>query len=242
MLSDELKKQLGTWIDLYPFFESKEWLDLKSKLKPDFQNITPEMFKWFRAFESCNINELKVVWLGLSPYHTTDKFRKGNVADGLCFSTEQINDVPPSLFQLYKGIENDQFNGLNLNMSRHNNLEFLANQGILLLNSALTTTYGSPDTHLEVWKPFVKYVLEYLNKKDRLIFCGFGQKANELLTIIDKEKHLVLEREHPAASSYRGDYWKHDKMFTKIDIELIEQGKNGILWDKYYYDLEKPPF
>lgn len=242
MISEELKKQLGSWTNLYPFFESNQWIDLKSKLKPDFAQIVPTMDKWFRAFEKCDRNNLKVVWLGLSPYYSLDKYRKVNVADGLCFSTEQANDVPPSLFQLYKGLENDQFDGMNLHMMRWNELSFLADQGVLLLNSALTTIYGSSDKHLEAWKPFIKFVINELNKEEGLIFCGFGQVANEMLINVDRSKHIIIEREHPAAAAYRGDYWKHNKMFTEIDNQLIKQGKDTILWDKYYYDMEPAPF
>ena len=243
MVSEALKEQLGSWTILYPFFESSEWTKIKEAIKPDFSKTTPEVGVWFRAFKECRYTDLKVVWLGLSPYFTTDQYTKKNTADGLAFSTDTKHTVPPSLFHLYKGYEWDQFDGINLNLARHNNLEFLANQGVLLLNSALTTTYGSAESHLEIWRPFIKYVIQVLNKeKSGLIYCGFGKVANELLTFVDKEKNTVFEREHPAAAAYRGNNWKHDKLFTKVDDELIKQGKETISWDKYYADLEPAPF
>jgi len=242
MLSQRLKDQLGDWTCLYPFFESEEWTRIKEALKPDFSNITPEIDVWFRAFKECKYADLKVVWLGLSPYYTTDPYTKRNVADGLAFSTSTKHTVPPSLFHLYKGYEWDCHQGMNLALERSNDLLFLANQGVLLLNSALTTTYGSPDKHLEVWKPFIQYVIKVLNSDKKIIFCGFGKIANELLTGVDRAKHVVFEREHPAAAAYRSGDWKHEKLFTKIDEELIKEGKSEILWDKMYLGLEPAPF
>lgn len=242
MISQKLKDQLGDWKCLYPFFESNGWTDIKEKIKPDFASTTPAIDVWFKAFKECKYADLKVVWLGLSPYYTTDQYTKKNVADGLAFSTAQKHTVPPSLFQLYKGYEWDQHDGMNLNLERHNDLTFLANQGVLLLNSALTTVYGTPDKHLEIWKPFIQFVLKVLNEKEGLIFCGFGKVANELLTGVDKTRHIVFEREHPAAAAYRGGNWKHDKLFTKVDDELIKKGKETISWDKYFVDLEPAPF
>ena len=243
MVSEALKSQLGDWTVLYPFFESPAWTKIKENLKPDFANLTPEIGVWFRAFKECKYADLKIVWLGLSPYFSKDKHTGKNVADGLAFSTPQIHSVPPSLFQLYKGMEWDLWTGMNLEMERSNELTYLANQGVLLLNSALTTTYGKPDSHLEIWKPFIQYVLKVLNEKEGLIFCGFGKVANELLTSIDKSKHLVIEREHPAAAAYRNDSWRHEKLFTLVDEELDRQSKPMMKWDRYLaHNDEEPPF
>lgn len=243
MISQGLREQLGDWEILFPFFESNEWLKIKEALKPDINNLTPEIKVWFRAFKEAKYKDIKVVWLGLSPYYNKDKYTNDNIADGLAFSTPQIHSVPPSLFQLYKGLEWDQYEGMNLNMYRSNELTFLAKEGVLLLNSALTTTYGKPDSHLEIWKPFIEYVLKVLNDKEGVIFCGFGKVANTLLTCIDKEKHVVFEREHPAAAAYRNDYWKHEKLFTLVDQELVKQGKHSICWDEHLVEgIKNLPF
>jgi uracil-DNA glycosylase len=235
MLSDKLKQQLGDWEILYPFFEGPEWPKIKEALKGDLEQITPDMSVWFRAFKECKYSELKVVWLGLSPYYTKDLYTKANTADGLAFSTDTKHSVPPSLFKIYKGIEADLWDRMNLNMDRKNDLTFLANQGVLLLNSALTTVYGNSEAHLEIWKPFIEYLIQVLNKQNEgIIFCGFGKVANALLTKVDRTKHTVYEREHLAASAYASRDWAHEKLFSKIN------NKTTILWDNYLVDLEVP--
>lgn len=243
MISDKLKEQLGDWTCLYPFFESGEWAKIKEAIKPTLGETTPTMENWFRAFKACPFNKVKVVWLGLSPYFNKDNYTGLNVADGLAFSTDTKHTVPPSLFQLYKGMEWDMWKGINLNMDRTNNLEYLADQGILLLNSALTTIYGSSDSHLDIWKPFIAFVIDTLNtlkKGDPIIYCGFGKVANILLTRVDKSTHKVFEREHPAAAAYAHRLWYHENLFSEVNDTLSKQDKEPILWDRYLTRVEVP--
>lgn len=230
MISENLKIQLGDWTNLYPYFESEKWSILKEKLKPDFQNITPDISNWFKAFKMCSPNDLKVVWLGLSPYYHIDTYTKEKVAEGLCFSTSTRNNVPKSLFLIYKAMETlyDY-----KEMDRSNNLEYLAKSGVLLLNAALTTKIGSSDSHLENWQEFTEEVLDQINTtKQNIIFIGFGGVANNILNRVDETKHIVYRREHPAKASYESRMWKHDNIFQKVNEDLKRLGKKEIIWDK----------
>ena len=241
MISDKLKQQLGDWECLYPFFEKPDWGQIKDRIRPNIDKVTPDVDKWFRAFTVCPYNKVKVVWLGMSPYYTVDMFSKALTADGLAFSTDNKHTVPPSLFKIYKGLEWDKWNGMNLEMQRRNDLTFLAEQGVLLLNSALTTVLGDSKIHLEAWKPFISFVIDTLNReKTDLLFTGFGTYANDLLRKVDKSKHMVIELEHPAASAYASRNWDHNNVFTKTDEFLSRKGKDCILWDNYLVDLECP--
>lgn len=209
MIGEKLREQLGDWECLYPFFESEQWKKLREKIKPDFNKTTPQMENWFRAFRECPWDEVKVVWVGLSPYYTVDPNTKQNVADGLAFSTSEKHLVPPSLFKLYKGIEWDLWNGYNRDMMRSNDLTYLAKQGILLLNSALTTVYGNSEAHIDIWRPFLEFVMtKIITNKTDLVITGFGKVAHNLTIMGNKNQH-VLNVEHPAASAYQGRDWSH---------------------------------
>lgn len=241
MISEKLKTQLGEWQCLYPFFEKPEWVKIKDTIRPDIEKVTPDVDNWFKAFRSCPPDKLKVVWLGMSPYFTVDPYTKALTADGLAFSTDTKHSVPPSLFKIYKGMEGDLWNRMNLEMQRRNNLDFLAAQGILLLNSALTTVLGDSKIHLEVWKPFILEVITVLNRThSNLLFTGFGANANALLTRVDKLKHTVIELEHPAASAYASRDWEHQNLFSRTNEFLLKQNKETILWDNYLVELEVP--
>lgn len=242
-LTDKLINHLGDWKCLYPFFEGPGWMKIKNSLRNDIPTISPDVDNWFRAFTVCKFEKIKVVFLGLCPYHTVDSYTKALVADGLTFSTDTKHSVPPSLFKVYKAIEDDLFNGINLNMDRTNKLDFLAEQGILLTNVALTTIQGTAAYHTEVWAPFAQFLIDTLNKeKEGLIFIGFGQVANKALLKVDRKIHTVIELEHPAASAYAQRDWKHEKVFSRINTFLESKGKESIIWDKHLLDMEPAPF
>lgn len=242
MISEKLKESLGDWECLYGFFESDEWAKIKKAIKPDFAQTTPEIESWFKAFRLCPYKDLRVVWLGLSPYYTKDPYTNQNVADGLGFSTDTKHSVPLGLFKIYKGMEDDLWRGINLNMDRTNDLSYLAEQGVLLINSALTTTYGKADSQLSIWEPFIQYVLKTIStEKEGIIFCGFGKHAIKLISsTTQQEKHIIHEREHPANSAHEYRTWRHENLFSKINEELGKQDKGVILWDKYLTRIETP--
>lgn len=240
-ISEKLAWQLGDWECLYPFFEGPEWTKLKGQLREDMPKISTNIENWFKAYMLCKFDNLKVVFLGLCPYHTIDPYTKELVADGLAFSTNTKHSVPPSLFKVYKAMEADLWDRMNLQMERCNNLSFLAEQGVLLTNVALTTIVGTAAYHTNVWKPFTKFMIETLNKgKKDILFVGFGQVANEMLQLVDRNVHEVIELEHPAASAYEHREWKHEKVFSRINDYLIKHKKEPILWDKYLADTEVP--
>lgn len=244
-ITPKLTEQLGDWTCLYPFFEGPEWVGIKNKLKPDINQISPGIENLFKAYKLCKYEDLKVVFMGLCPYHTIDKYTGQMVADGMAFSTDMKHSVPPSLFKVYKGIEWDLWDGMNLNMKRSNDLTFLAEQGILLTNVALTTILGTAAYHTRVWAPFTKFLIETLNKeREGLMFVGFGQVANEALQKVDKTKHQLIELEHPAASAYEHRDWRHEKVFSRINQFLLTKGKPEILWDTHQLELldEEVPF
>lgn len=253
------------WIKLRPFLETKEfeniWLDLKdrtsrgkiifpysSTLKKKDDTIENCIF---RAFKETPYDRLKVVMLGLSPYHTLENNKV--IADGLCFSTQQPTE-PPSLKVFYDAIEKDVYNGLNLNMKRNPNLQFLAEQGVLLLNAALTCETGMPTVHLEMWKPFMDFFFKEIINNDRnnlhLVFWGEdSSKYSKLISRTDEGKltfegfHYVYEENHPAY--YARDNSKLEtNLFTIINERLKHSKGSNICWDESTYIdyLNEVPF
>ena len=65
------------------------------------KEIYPPVDQIFRAFECCPFSSTKVVIFGQDPY-----FQEG-LANGLAFSVEKNQSIPPSLKNIYKELEND---------------------------------------------------------------------------------------------------------------------------------------
>lgn len=215
---------------------------LKSKCK-DWKDPKNNIFDCFRQTP---IDKLKVIFVGLSPYFTIQNGVP--IADGLAFSTKQ-KDNPSSLKALYDGIEHDFFNGLNLNMARESNLEFLAEQGVLLLNAALTCEPSMPTIHLDLWKPFMTYFFNMLNKEfSNLHIVFWGDEAQQYAKLVHEQKseafpfpnqHYIYKENHPSYFAKTSEIMKTD-IFSTINKRLDVDGKYFIAWDKVM--LEEPPF
>ena len=87
----------------------------------------------FEAFNRTPFNKVKVVILGQDPYH------EPNQAHGLCFSVRKGVQVPPSLINIYKELEQEYGTPF---LNRDGDLTHWADQGVLLLNATLTVAAG----------------------------------------------------------------------------------------------------
>ena len=160
-LCDRLEDS-GWKAKLKTFVLSEDFKRILDHLLEERQNgkhFTPKIKQLFRAFEECPYNNLKVVFVGQDPYSTL--FNGINAADGIAFSCSNTGTVQPSLKYMFQEIEKQIYpEG---GYSWDPDLKRWANQGVLLLNSALTVQVGKTGTHYEIWKNFVIFVLDHLN-------------------------------------------------------------------------------
>ncbi len=91
--------------------------------------IYPRGADMFSAFSHTPLERVRVVILGQDPYHGPGQ------AHGLCFSVRPGVALPPSLVNIYREIEQE----LGVAMPAHGCLTAWADQGVLLLNSVLST-------------------------------------------------------------------------------------------------------
>ena len=113
-------------------WESLDWKRINSILDsiPDDECV-PSKDKVMRCLEySQGPHDVKVVILGQDPYPDPEQ------ADGLAFSSKN-GKVPKSLANIHKEIINDVYVGIKCHMPT--DLEHWAKQGVLLLNTTLTT-------------------------------------------------------------------------------------------------------
>ncbi len=168
------------------------------------EEVFPSVTEVFSVFLS-NFYNIKVVFLGLSPYFTKQDERMD--ANGIAFSSYN-KQKPKSLQVLADGIKKDI--GLGFGWVLQNDLLHLQNQGVFLLNSALTST-KDPLIHVELWKPFIQYVLDKLNVPT----IAFGKVAQSF-----DFKNKVWKVNHPAyyvRNEKEPDY----KCFSELD-EIIK--------------------
>lgn len=220
-----------------PFIESEECDKIYEFLKKESKRgkkIAPLSPNVFRAFKETSLDNLKVVIIGMCPYHT---FRDGSpVADGLLMGCSTTGIRQPSLQQFYDALEIELYEGLNVHAPKDPDVSYLARQGVLMYNAALTTEANKAGSHIGNWEPFTKYLLEKVLDTSGAIYVFLGKDAAKY------ERYLPpmswsFTLSHPASASYRDDKWDTEGTFGKVNKILKQNNNLEIDW----LDVE-PPF
>ena len=192
------------------------------KLSNENSRFTPTLKQVFRAFEECPYDKLKVVIIGQDPYPQL------GVADGISFSCSNTNKLQPSLKFILQEVDKTVYN--NHVISEDLDLKRWSNQGILMLNTALTVEIGKIGSHYDIWKPFTAYLFDYLNNNNSgLIYVYMGKKAEEWSEVID-DNNYKFNVKHPASAAYNGSKWDSNDIFNQISKLVKENNGNEIIW------------
>ena len=190
----------GDWLEaLKDEFKKDYYKQLFEKVNEEYRTrlIFPPANDIFNAFHLTPLKDVKVVILGQDPYHGN------NQAHGLCFSVKPEVEIPPSLVNIYKELQDD----LGCTIPGHGYLVKWAKQGVLMLNTVLTVRAHQANSHRGIgWEEFTDAAIRVLNTQDRpIVFILWGRPAQMKKAMLNNPKHLILEAPHPSPlSSYRG--------------------------------------
>jgi len=188
------------------------------------KRFTPRFKDIFNAFKECPYDDLKIVVVGQDPYPQL------GVADGIAFSCSRKGKAEKSLQYILKQTIGDYTDtGRAIYTPEECDLRRWSNQGVLLINTALTVEINSIGSHYNLWKPFTQYLFENINRiNPNTIFMLMGRKAEEWQTLIPNCK--ILKCAHPASAAYKGGEWDCNDIFNKANAILKKQGKTCIEW------------
>lgn len=198
---------------------------LRDFLKQQYQDkkvVYPPPKQIFNAFNLTPLSKVKVVILGQDPYHGAGQ------AMGLSFSVPKTIPKPPSLNNILKEMASD----IGTTPSRHGDLTYWAQQGVLLLNSSLTVEEGEAGSHQgQGWEQFTDAVIDIINQKtEHTVFILWGSKAKKKGKYIDTDKHLILSAVHPSPlGANRGGFFG-TRPFSKANDYLVQHGEKPIDW------------
>jgi uracil-DNA glycosylase len=217
-IEESWKKQLGSE------FEKDYFIRLTDFVRQEYRDTTiyPPGKLIFNAFNLCPFDKVKVVIIGQDPYH------EENQANGLAFSVNPGETLPPSLRNIYKELELDLGKKFS---DRDGDLTRWAEQGVFLINSVLTVQAHQAGSHSNHgWEKFTDDVINFLNKeKQHIVYILWGNYAKKKCDIIDRTKNLVLTSAHPSPlSASRGFF--NNNFFSKTNAYLHANGKNEIVW------------
>ncbi len=203
-------------------FSLDYWQNLTTFVRQEYQSrrIFPPAPAIFRAFDLCPFDQVRVVIVGQDPYHGEKQ------ANGLSFAVNDGVTLPPSLKNIFQEIERDT----GVAPLASGDLSRWAKQGVLMLNSVLTVTAGTPASHKgKGWEEFTDAAIAALNKeRSGLVYLLWGKYAQAKGEHIDRRANLVLESGHPSPYSAQLFFGHHH--FTQANNYLLMQGQTPIDW------------
>ena len=228
------------WRDLLgSYFDSSEWRnlegDLQAALDVDPKMIRPDSKNFFKALKLTPVDSVKVVILGQDPYHSP------GLAQGLAFSIpanihSNSREFPSSLRNISKALALEGFGQL-----PNGDLHTWAEQGVLLLNTALSVRLGEAGSHATLgWKGLIDRLISGLaSHRPYLVWMLWGGHAQSKLAFIESGiDQLILQSSHPSGLGV----YKTDRPFlepgakvscshfTKANEWLKRLGKEEIVW------------
>ena len=213
-----------------PFIESEQCDKIYAYLKAESKRgkqVAPLSMHVWRCFLETPLDDLKAVLVGLCPYHTLKN--DAPVADGLLMGCSITEKLQPTLEQFYLGIEKEYYNGLNFDIIKDPDVSYLAHQGVLMFNAALTTEINKAGSHLDIWEPLVKYLFEEVINHLGIPIVFLGKDAAKYKKYTGIFAH-TFELSHPASASYKGSEWDTEGVFSKVDILLEENNGFSVQW------------
>ncbi len=209
---------------LAPDFASESYQKLRQFLITEYRTkrIYPDMYDIFNALKMTPYKDVRCVILGQDPYHGEGQ------AHGLSFSVKKGIQPPPSLVNIFTEIYNDL--GID-NRGKHGDLTKWAQEGVLLLNAALTVRAGQANSHHGVgWEELTDAIIRKLNEREQpMVFLLWGGNARKKASLITNRRHLILQCPHPSPlSAYHGFFGcRH---FSQTNNFLIANGMQPIDW------------
>jgi len=196
--------------ELKTILENAYPLNTKIKTYPP-QNLV------FNAF-NIPVKSINLVLLGQDAYHGEGQ------AMGLAFSVPTTVKIPPSLVNIFKEIETE-FPDRNYQFKHGDLTKWSMNEGIMLLNSALTVRQSAPLSHIKNWEKFTDAVIQYvLDNNKTCIFLLLGNYAKNKTKIIQDDARCV-KGVHPSPLSAHNGFF-NSNIFINIEHKL----KKTINW------------
>ena len=204
-------------------FFARDWPGIAAGLAAGPQPVLPPAPQRFAALALTPPAAVRAVILGQDPYPTPGH------ANGLAFSVAPGVALPRSLANIYREMQDDI--GAR---PQDGDLSFLARQGVLLLNSALSVPAGQAGGHAGLgWQALAEEVLALVSARRPTAFLLWGAHAQKLGRAIRPPAtggpHLVIETAHPSPLSARRGFFG-SRPFSRIDTWLASRGEPPIDW------------
>jgi len=224
---------------LQDFIATKSAKELSLRVAAEYAkgNVAPRRDLLFSAFNHCGPRDVKVVILGQDPYIGE------NQATGMAFSVNPalvktpvagatpplqrgLVKFPPSLKNIIAEIKYE-YGSCSV---QDGDLTPWAKQGVLLLNTCLTTKIGQSLAHIHLgWDIFTRAVLTKLNDMGNIVFILWGANAKSYSNLITNKDNLILSSAHPSPLSASNGFFGNNH-FILCNEFLESRNLTPIIW------------
>lgn len=231
-----------------PFFERENILNILDDIEQAIDNTYTPAAPLVLRFATTDLKKKKVMIIG------KDVYPQAGVATGRCFEVNGVTNwedkrVNSSLKNVLKLIHKSYFNhdkGCSIGKVREDiqtkqfpilppdqAFSHWEKEGVLFLNTAFTCEVGGFEkagSHLDVWKPFFKELLEYIvaeNPDIRYFLWGDARKYSKILNRFGVHSDYLYESKHPCTNGDNGGY---DKGTNFLNNPCFKETFNVIKW------------
>jgi uracil-DNA glycosylase len=183
--------------------------------------VLPEADRVFAALWATPFADVRAVILGQDPYPNPTH------ATGLAFSVPRdlAPPLPRSLVRIHEELWADQ----RIPIPRHGSLQRWTENGVLLLNTAMTVQVEEPRSHAGArWWTLTNAIIQAVaSRPDPVAFLLWGRHAQGKARLIDGERHAVVCSPHPSplARGFIGS-----RPFSRAESRLRQRGAETIDW------------
>lgn len=219
-----------SWNGLMTAETLNELKNIEAQIGDDFVPSPENAMRFLQK----GLPSIKCIWVGQDPYYTLYEEDKP-VANGAAFWPSDLKDWNQSFSQrslqniiraVYAAVYDIEEYG---DIPKYNEIKAMIksgkfaikqpqewfasieNQGVLLLNTYLTTKTGKGNAHRKIWAPFSEKMIKYIadNNKTAVWFL-WGGEAQEKLPLLPAEAKTYCSN-HPTfcSSKYETDFLKN---------------------------------
>ena len=179
----------------YPAFKKHTKLiaSIFHEIDRDVSPVYPKRENVFRALRYSEPSDVKVVLVGLDPYH------KAGQAIGFSFAVNKTTPTPPSLRNILKELKDEGYTVTS------NQITKWVRRGVLLLNVYLTVREGQSLSY-KGWKEFTLDLMKLVIESNRdVVFLLLGAEARRLKgeRLYEYGARNFVEAGHPSPLSSR---------------------------------------
>jgi len=238
---------------LQPLFDNPKMQMIKETIKGGYY---PSVENVFRVF-SMPIGDIKVVICGMDPYPNGEGI-------GLAFAVNMGTKIPPSLKIIKEEVNrtesrmsffmrntvDENFHINRENQDQWRTLQHWVDQGVFLLNTALTVEPKNSGSHIGYWLWFTRVVIETISIVAKPVWLLWGNKAQSFKSNIhnfiefkgnitkdiigdsvSNQTNYILTAPHPAAEKYSNkDKFTGSNHFNLCNEILKLKGEKLINW------------